>query len=169
MMDNTFQSKLFFTIQCADFVTVFSNLHLSAKQFRTLFKTINWKTRSFWNLFLHFFLPRTCSSVPLTFHKNVLKCVILLLFHYFCFLLCLTSLKNSRCAGKKIIYVASTVSDKIKPTQRGFFHPTTCNRINIVPRKMHFSSRSQGHLTLIRLKNKPSNSWPPHNIVVENI
>lgn len=132
---------------------IFSNLCLSAKQFRTSFKTINWKTCSFWNLFLHFFLPRTCSSVTLTFRENILKCLILLLFYYFCFLLCLTSLKSSRCAGKKIIYDASTAPGKIKPAQiEGlFFHPTTCNRMNILSRKMHFSSRSRGHLTLIWL------------------
>lgn len=104
---------------------IFSNLCLSAKQFRTWFKTINWKTCSLWNLFLHFFLPRTCSSVTLTFCKNALKSLILLLFYYFCFLLCLASLKSSRCAGKKIIYIASTVFGKITPAQieAFFFSP----------------------------------------------
>ena len=100
------------------------NSHLSAKQFRTLFKTINWKTCYFWNPFLHFFLPRKCSSVSLTVHKNVLKCLIRLLFHYFCFMLCLISLKSSVCAVKKTIYVASIASDKIKPAHiQGFISP----------------------------------------------
>lgn len=64
------------------------------------------------------------------------------------------------------------MSDKIKPIQiEGFFffYPTTCNRINILPRKMYFSSRLQGQLTVIWLKNKSSNSWPPHSTVLENI
>lgn len=64
------------------------------------------------------------------------------------------------------------VSDKIKSIQiESFliFYPTTCNKINILPRKMYFSSRLQGQLPVIWLKNKPSNSWPPHSIVLENI
>lgn len=50
------------------------------------------------------------------------------------------------CRGK-VIYVACSASGKINPSQRAFCSPTTCSRINTVPGKMHFTSRSRGQLT----------------------
>lgn len=96
------------------------------------------------------FCPEDACQCHLPLHKKVLECLILLVRHHFSFQLCLTSLENSRCAGEggNKIYAASTVSAKIKPTQRiVFFTLEHAEGLTFSLERCNFSSRSRGQVT----------------------
>lgn len=130
---------------------IFSNSPSFCQTAQNIIKTINGKTFFLKPIFI-FLFAQNMLVTAIDFSEECFKVPNFKSFLLFLLSVLLVKPKEQQMCREKTTnkkpHVANTVFDKIKPAQReGFFHPPTCS--NILPGKMHFSSGSWNHLTVI--------------------